>query len=112
MAEVDAQRSGIRQLRRGPGRPPLRRPRPRLQDAPGARPVDTDRRLVVLRRRRQGRALLRLSRLNTGLHGHRYAVDAVVTDLALRQQRPVVMLTSDLDDMAKLCGDRVRLVAV
>ncbi|MGW6679804.1 PIN domain-containing protein [[Kitasatospora] papulosa] len=50
--------------------------------------------------------------LNTGLHGHRYAIDAVVADLALRQQRPVVMLTSDLDDMAKLCGDRVRLVAV
>jgi len=35
----------------------------------------------------------------------------VVTDLALRQQRPVVMLTSDLDDMAKLCGDRVSLAA-
>ncbi|MFJ4121879.1 PIN domain-containing protein [[Kitasatospora] papulosa] len=50
--------------------------------------------------------------LNTGLHGHRYAIDAVVADLALRQQRPVVMLTSDLDDMAKLCGHRVRLVAV
>ncbi|MEU3423505.1 DNA-binding protein, partial [Streptomyces murinus] len=28
------------------------------------------------------------------------------------QLRPVVMLTSDIDDMAKLCGDRVRLVAV
>ncbi len=32
--------------------------------------------------------------------------------IALRQQRPVVMLTSDVDDMTKLCGDRVRLVAV
>jgi hypothetical protein len=30
----------------------------------------------------------------------------------LRQHRPVVMLTSDIDDMVKLCGDRVRLVAV
>ncbi|MEV6549562.1 PIN domain-containing protein [Streptomyces sp. NPDC051597] len=50
--------------------------------------------------------------LNTGLHGHKYAIDAVVAEMALRQQRPVVMLTSDIDDMAKLCGDRVRLVAV
>jgi len=34
--------------------------------------------------------------------------------MALRQRRPVVMLTSDIDDMTKLCGngDKVRLVAV
>jgi hypothetical protein len=50
--------------------------------------------------------------INTGLHGHKYAIDAVVAEMALRQQRPVVMLTSDIDDMTKLCGDRVRLVAV
>ncbi|MFI6682800.1 DNA-binding protein [Streptomyces sp. NPDC050485] len=50
--------------------------------------------------------------LNTGLHGHTCAIDAVVAEMALRQQRPVVMLTCDIDDMAKLCGDRVRLVAV
>jgi hypothetical protein len=31
---------------------------------------------------------------------------------ALRRHRPVVMLTSDIEDMAKLCGHRVRLVAV
>ncbi|MDH6118122.1 PIN domain-containing protein [Kitasatospora sp. GAS204B] len=47
-----------------------------------------------------------------GLHGHKYAIDAVVAELALRQQRPVVMLTSDLDDKVKLCGEQVRLVAV
>ncbi|MCC3770877.1 PIN domain-containing protein [Streptomyces sp. UNOC14_S4] len=47
-----------------------------------------------------------------GLHGHKYAIDAAVAETALRQQRPVVMLTSDIDDMTKLCGDRVRLVAV
>lgn len=47
-----------------------------------------------------------------GLHGHKYAIDAVVAEAALRQHRPVVMLTSDIDDMVKLCGDRVRLVAV
>ncbi|MGW1280662.1 DNA-binding protein [Streptomyces tsukubensis] len=50
--------------------------------------------------------------MGVGLHGHKYAIDAAVAEAALRQQRPVVMLTSDIDDMAKLCGDRVRLVAV
>ncbi|GCD36372.1 hypothetical protein OEIGOIKO_04134 [Streptomyces chrestomyceticus JCM 4735] len=47
-----------------------------------------------------------------GLHGHQYAIDAAVAEGALRQRRPVVMLTSDADDMTKLCGGRVRLVAV
>jgi hypothetical protein len=50
--------------------------------------------------------------IGAGLHGHKYAIDAAVAEMALRQRRPVVMLTSDIDDMAKLCGDRVRLVAV
>jgi len=50
--------------------------------------------------------------LDAGLHGHKYAIDAVVAEMALRQQRPVVLLTSDIDDMAKLCGGRVRLVSV
>ncbi|MDQ0933867.1 DNA-binding protein [Streptomyces turgidiscabies] len=50
--------------------------------------------------------------INAGLHGHKYAIDAAVAEAALRQRRPIVMLTSDIDDMAKLCGDRVRLVAV
>ncbi|WP_215784853.1 PIN domain-containing protein [Paractinoplanes bogorensis] len=47
-----------------------------------------------------------------GLHGHKYAIDAMVAEVALRLPGPVVMLTSDVDDMAKLCGARVRLVAV
>ncbi|MFJ3815196.1 DNA-binding protein [Streptomyces sp. NPDC090056] len=50
--------------------------------------------------------------METGLHGHKYAIDAAVAEAALRQQRPVVMLTSDIDDMSRLCGARVRLVAV
>lgn len=50
--------------------------------------------------------------LNTGLHGHKYAIDAVVAEMALRQQRPVVLLTSGTDGMTKLCGGRVRLVSV
>ncbi|MEV4559846.1 DNA-binding protein [Kitasatospora sp. NPDC049285] len=47
-----------------------------------------------------------------GLHGHKYAIDATVAEMALRQPGPVAMLTSDVDDMAKLCGDRVRLIAI
>ena len=47
-----------------------------------------------------------------GLHGHKYAIDATVAEMALRQPGPVAMLTSDVDDMAELCGTRVRLIAV
>ncbi|MDH6625061.1 6-pyruvoyl-tetrahydropterin synthase [Streptomyces sp. LBL] len=47
-----------------------------------------------------------------GLHGHKYAIDATVAEVALRQPGPVVMLTSDVDDMARLCGDRVRLIGI
>lgn len=47
-----------------------------------------------------------------GLHGHTYAIDATVAETALRQPGPVVVLTSDIDDMARLCGDRVRLVGI
>ncbi|GLV78163.1 DNA-binding protein [Streptomyces hygroscopicus] len=50
--------------------------------------------------------------MGAALHGHKYAIDAAVAAIALKQRHPVVMLTSDVDDMAKLCGDRVRLVAV
>ncbi|MFE2674353.1 PIN domain-containing protein [Streptomyces hygroscopicus] len=49
---------------------------------------------------------------DTGLHGHKYAIDAMVAVTALHQPGPVVMLTSDTDDMAKLCGERITLVAV
>ncbi|MFF9483754.1 DNA-binding protein [Streptomyces sp. NPDC014676] len=47
-----------------------------------------------------------------GLHGHKYAIDATVAEMALRQPGPVVILTSDIDDMSRLCGDRIRLVGV
>ncbi|MBT2527064.1 DNA-binding protein [Streptomyces sp. ISL-99] len=49
---------------------------------------------------------------DAGLHGHKYAIDATVAEAALRQPGPVTMLTSDLDDMTKLCGSRIRLIAV
>ncbi|MDJ0343094.1 DNA-binding protein [Streptomyces sp. H10-C2] len=47
-----------------------------------------------------------------GLHGHKYAIDATVAEAALRQPGPVAMLTSDVDDMARLCGNRVRLIGI
>ncbi|MFI8091777.1 DNA-binding protein [Streptomyces sp. NPDC086080] len=48
----------------------------------------------------------------TGLHGHKYAIDATVAEMALRQPGPVAILTSDVDDMSRLCGDRIRLIGV
>ncbi|WP_030859723.1 PIN domain-containing protein [Streptomyces sp. NRRL S-37] len=47
-----------------------------------------------------------------GLHGHKYAIDATVAEMALRQSGPVVILTSDVDAMSRLCGDRIRLVGI
>jgi predicted nucleic acid-binding protein len=38
----------------------------------------------------------------TGLSGHRWAVDALLAVVALAQPRPVVLLTSDPDDMRRL----------
>ncbi|MFD7918142.1 DNA-binding protein [Streptomyces sp. NPDC059740] len=45
-----------------------------------------------------------------GLHGHKYAIDATVAEIALRQPKPVALLTSDTDDMTKLCGNQVRII--
>ncbi len=47
-----------------------------------------------------------------GLHGHKYAIDAMVAEVALRLPGAVVVLTSDADDMVKLCGRRVRVVGL
>ncbi|OBQ48816.1 DNA-binding protein [Streptomyces sp. H-KF8] len=47
-----------------------------------------------------------------GLHGHKHAIDATVAEVALRQPQPVALLTSDSDDMTKLCGNRVRIVSL
>lgn len=47
-----------------------------------------------------------------GLHGHKYAIDATVAEMALRRPGPVAILTSEVDDMARLCGDRVRLIGI
>jgi hypothetical protein len=44
-----------------------------------------------------------------GLHGHKYAIDALVAAMVLRVPAPVLVLTSDRDDWSKLCGDRVQI---
>ena len=47
-----------------------------------------------------------------GLHGRGHAANATVAELALRQPGPVALLASDVDDLARLCGGRVLLIAV
>jgi predicted nucleic acid-binding protein len=44
----------------------------------------------------------------TGLSSHRCAIDAVVAVTALGLERPAVLLTSDLDDMARLVEEPER----
>lgn len=48
----------------------------------------------------------------TGLHGHKYAIDAVVAATALQAAKPVAIAASDADDMRKLCGKGVRVIPV
>ncbi|GAA2127787.1 DNA-binding protein [Streptomyces synnematoformans] len=47
-----------------------------------------------------------------GLHGHKYAIDATVAEAALRQPGPVAILTSDVDDLTRLCGSKVRMIGL
>jgi predicted nucleic acid-binding protein len=42
-----------------------------------------------------------------GLHGHKYAIDAALAAVALRQRGDVSIFTSDEEDLRLLCGDRV-----
>ncbi|MEV6577357.1 PIN domain-containing protein [Streptomyces sp. NPDC051582] len=47
-----------------------------------------------------------------GLHGHKYAIDAMVGATALLAEGPATVLTSDPEDLAALCGGRVTVVKV
>lgn len=49
---------------------------------------------------------------NANLHGHKYAIASVVAATALDHTGPRIVVTSDVDDINKLCGDRVRAVGV
>ncbi|MFJ4644096.1 PIN domain-containing protein [Streptomyces bobili] len=52
-------------------------------------------------------ALLR----NAGLHGHKYAIDAMLCATALAHPGRVTILTSDVEDVAKLTAEHPRVVA-
>ncbi|MFB6830780.1 type II toxin-antitoxin system VapC family toxin [Streptomyces hydrogenans] len=47
-----------------------------------------------------------------GLHGHKYALDALVAATALSSPAPVTVLTSDPEDLTVLCGPGVRVFKV
>ncbi|MFG2879551.1 type II toxin-antitoxin system VapC family toxin [Streptomyces sp. NPDC048337] len=47
-----------------------------------------------------------------GLHGHKYALDAIVAATALDQAGPVTLLTSDPEDLSALCGNRIRIIRI
>lgn len=47
-----------------------------------------------------------------GLHGHRYALDALVAATALSSPAPATVLTSDPEDLLMLCGPGVRVIKV
>ncbi|WP_433462890.1 type II toxin-antitoxin system VapC family toxin [Spirillospora sp. CA-128828] len=46
------------------------------------------------------------------LHGHKYAVDAMLSATALAASPPVMVLTSDPQDIRALCGGRVAVVKI
>ncbi|MET7766486.1 hypothetical protein ABZS71_32575 [Streptomyces sp. NPDC005393] len=52
---------------------------------------------------RQARRLL----ADAGLHGHKYAIDAVLAVIARQQKGQVTVFTSDVDDLEKLVPDRI-----
>jgi predicted nucleic acid-binding protein len=47
-----------------------------------------------------------------GLHGHRHAIDAMLSATALGAPGPVTVLTSDPEDIATLCGQNVTVIKV
>jgi predicted nucleic acid-binding protein len=44
----------------------------------------------------------------TGLSGHRHALDALLAVVALEQSRPIVLLTSDPEDLGRLTDEPER----
>ncbi|GAA3992587.1 hypothetical protein GCM10022384_45380 [Streptomyces marokkonensis] len=49
---------------------------------------------------------------NAGLHGHKYAIDAMLGATALAVPGPATVLTSDPEDVTMLCGGRVTVIKV
>ncbi|MFI2430976.1 DNA-binding protein [Streptomyces sp. NPDC018693] len=49
---------------------------------------------------------------DAGLHGHKYAIDAMLSATALAAPGPVTILTSDPEDLTSLCGGRVTIIKI
>ncbi|WP_030683811.1 PIN domain-containing protein [Streptomyces cellulosae] len=49
---------------------------------------------------------------DAGLHGHKYAIDAMLSATALAAHAPVTVLTSDPEDLSTLCGGRATVIKV
>lgn len=47
-----------------------------------------------------------------GLHGHKYALDAIVAATAVASPPPATVLTSDPEGLLMLCGPDVRVVKI
>ncbi|MER7622739.1 PIN domain-containing protein [Streptomyces sp. NPDC126503] len=47
-----------------------------------------------------------------GLHGHKYAIDAMLAATALAAPGPVTILTSDPEDFIVLCGGRATVTGI
>lgn len=47
-----------------------------------------------------------------GLHGHKYAIDAMLSATALHAPEPVTILTSDPEDLTALCGARATVIKI
>ncbi|MCH5677274.1 PIN domain-containing protein [Streptomyces gilvus] len=49
---------------------------------------------------------------DAGLHGHKYAIDAMLSATALAAPGPVTILSSDPEDLAVLCGKRATVIKI
>lgn len=49
---------------------------------------------------------------DAGLHGHKYAIDAMLCATVLAAPGPVTVLTSDPEDLSALCGGRITVVKI
>ncbi|GAA0479261.1 DNA-binding protein [Streptomyces stramineus] len=49
---------------------------------------------------------------DAGLHGHKYAIDAMLSAIALAAPGPVTILTSDPEDIIALCGARATVIKI
>ncbi|MEU9290667.1 DNA-binding protein [Streptomyces sp. NPDC048275] len=49
---------------------------------------------------------------DAGLHGHKYAIDAMLGATGLAAPGPVTILTSDPEDLTALCSGRITVIKV